>query len=148
MKTNMNELSLNELEQVKNRIQTRMIMPGIDIFYQNGRVKSVTAKLCKTFRLHPYVAMRQKKASVVALLGGNLEEAWKQAIRIHLHKKRKIDKSIVFVTHVGCSVKQQEWIKNEILKCVPFERVIIQKASFTVACNSGMESIGISYFSM
>lgn len=138
----------NEIEQVKNRIQTRMIMPGIDIFYQNGRVKSVPAKICKTFNLHPYVAMKPKKVSVVALFGGNLEEAWKQGIRIHLRKKRKIDKSIVFVTHVGCSVKQQDWIKNEILKCVPFERVIIQKASFTVACNSGMDSIGISYFTV
>ncbi len=136
----------DEIEKVKNRVQTRVIMPGIDIFYQNGRVKAMSAKVCKFFQLHPYVGMKQKKAVLVGMLGGNLEDAWRHGIRLHLRKKRKIDKRIVFITHVGCSVKQQERIKNEILRCIPFEQVIIQKASFTNACNTGMESIGIAYF--
>ena len=60
----------------------------------------------------------------------------------------KINKDIVFVTHVGCSVKQQEFIKKEISKYVKFDRIIVQKASFTSACNVGMESIGISYYTI
>ncbi len=138
----------DEVERIKNKIQTRMIMPGIDIFCQNGRVKKLPAKFCKMMQLHPYVRMKQKRAALVGLLSGTLEDAWRQGIFWHLRKKRKISKGVVFITHVGCSVKQQEWIKKEILRRVPFERVIIQKASFTTACNSGMESIGISYIEL
>lgn len=136
----------NEIERMKGQVHTRFIMPGVEIFYQNGRTRAMTAKVCRLFRLHPYVAMKQKKAVLVGLLGGNLEDAWKQGIRWHLRKKRKIDRDVVFITHVGCSVKQLEWIENEVLKCVPFKQVIIQKASFTNACNSGIETIGIAYY--
>jgi len=41
-----------------------------------------------------------------------------------------------------------EWIAEEVQKMATFDRVIIQKASLTVACNSGMESIGIAYYEL
>lgn len=134
------------VEKIKNKVQTRFIMPGADIFYQNGRIPAVTAKICKVLHLHPFIAMRQKKEVVTGLLAGSLENSWRQGITWHLLKRWKINRKIVFITHVGCSVKQQEWIKNEVLKHISFEQVIIQNASFTNACNVGMETIGISYF--
>ncbi len=135
------------VQKMRNHVQMGVIMPNADIFYQNGRTSAVTAKLCRMLQLHPYIVMRQQNAVVAGVLGGSLENAWKRGIRWQLHKKRRINRDIVFITHVGCSVKQQEWIKKEVLKRIPFKRVIIQKASFTVACNSGMETIGISYYS-
>ena len=133
---------------MQGHVQTGMIMPGADIFYQNGRTSAMMAMLCRALQLHPFLTMRQKNAVLSGLLGGSLEMAWRKGIRRHLRKKRKISKEVVFITHVGCSVKQQEWLKREVLKCVPFEKVIIQKASFTVACTSGMEAIGISYYNL
>jgi hypothetical protein len=47
---------------------------------------------------------------------------------------------------VGLSVEQQEYVKNEVLKHVPFERVIMQKAAFSLACNAGLYTIGICYY--
>lgn len=135
-----------KLEKKLEHINTRVIMPGADIFYQNGRARKITAKACQIFSLHPYMMMHQKKAILVALFGGSLEHAWRQAIAWTFRRKRKIDSGIVFISHVGCSVKQQEWIRREILKRVPFEQVIIQKTSFTNACNVGQKAIGIAYF--
>ena len=135
------------VEKIKKHIQTRFVMPGAEIFSRGGRMRSIAAKACDMLKLHPMVRMKQGKAVCVGLLGGSVEYAWRQGIHWHLRDKRKISKEVVVITHVGCSVKQQEWIKNEVLKCVPFERVIMQKASFTSACNSGIESIGISYYS-
>lgn len=137
-----------EVLKMRNHVQTGIIVPGADIFYQNGRTSALVAKMCRMLQLHPYVVIRQKNALVAGLLGGSLESAWKHGFSLHFWRKRKINHDIVFISHVGCSVKQQEWIKKEVLKRVPFERVIIQKASFTVACNSGMETIGISYYSL
>lgn len=134
------------VEQMKGNVQTRFVLPGADIFYQSGRTRKITAKACRMFNLHPYAAVRRKKVVFVGLLGGSLEKAWKQAIHWHLRHKRKINKDIVFITHVGCSVKQLEYIESEVLKCVPFEKVVIQKASFSNACSAGMHTIGIAYY--
>ena len=135
------------VNKMKHRVHTRFIMPSADIFYQNGRTSAFAAKMCRVLHLHPYAGLIQKKALLRGLLFGSLENAWRQGIHIMLRKKRRINKDIVFVTHVGCSVKQQEWLKREIAKYVKFDRVIIQKASFTSACNVGMECIGIAYYS-
>lgn len=142
---NVNEIC-EGVEQMKNRVQTRFIMPGADIFYQSGRTRAITAKACRLLNLHPYAAPKQSKVVLVGLLAGSLENAWIQGIRWHLRRKRKIYPSVVFITHVGCSVKQVEMIKNEVLKCVPFEKVIIQKGSFSNACSSGLHTIGIAYY--
>ena len=139
---------ITAVENMKENVHMASIIPGADIFYQNGRTRAITATLCRSLQLHPYVTMKQKKAVFTGLLMGSRETAWKQGIHWHLRKKKKINREVVFITHVGCSVKQQEWIKEEVLKCVPFKRVIIQKASFTNACNTGLESIAIAYYNM
>lgn len=139
---------ITSVNKKKRMVQAAFIMPGINIFFQNGRTRSLVYKVCNIFRLHPYVKVKPKRIGITGLLAGNLQTAWKQGIHWHLRKKRKIGKEVVFITHVGCSSKQLEWIREEILKCVPFEEVIIQKASFSSACNSGLYTVGIAYYTM
>ena len=134
-----------EVEKEKGNVRACFIMPGAEVFCQSGRTSTLVAGVCKIFHLHPVAHMRQKKVVISTLLGGSLESAWKWGIRWQLRNRRKICRDIVVITHVGCTVKQLDWIVNEVQKCVPFERVVIQKASLTMACNSGVESIGISY---
>ncbi|MBO5293335.1 MAG: DegV family EDD domain-containing protein [Lachnospiraceae bacterium] len=137
-----------EIERKKGAIQSCFIMPAADIFYQNGRTRSITAKACRVFHLHPMFKLHKKKVSIVALLGGSIEDAWRQGIRWHLKRKRRICRDAVFITYIGCTVKQQKYIRKEIKRCVPFAQVIMQKASFSSACNTGLQTIGIAYFSM
>lgn len=136
------------VEKMKNHVHMRFLMPGAVIFQKGGLCKESTAKICHIFGLHPYATIRQNRPMIIGAFGGSLENAWKHAIHLNLLNKRKICRDVVFITHVGCSVKQQEWIKNEVLKCIPFEKVIMQRTSFTNACNSGLETIAISYYSM
>ena len=137
-----------EVEQKIPLVQTMVIMPGADIFHQNSRMRAIAAKVCRVFSLHPMAVMKHTRPVAVGLLGGTLEKAWKQGIRWHLHRKRKINKEVVCITHVGLSVKQQEWLLREIKKQVNFKRVIINKTSFSTACNVGLKSIGISYYGL
>ncbi len=135
-----------ELEIAKTKIQTRFVMPGAELFYHRGQTREITFKACKFFKLHPLVKVSQRKMKVVGLLGGTLEQAWKQGIVWHLRHKRKIQRDVVIVTHVGCSLQEQEWIKEEIQRRISFDHVIMQKASFTSASFSGMKAVGISHF--
>lgn len=136
------------VEKMKSGVQSRFIFPSADIYFQNKRTSALALMFCRLLQLHPYARMRQKKVVFSMFLGGTMERAWKVGIYWHLRRKNKINPSLVIISHVGCSVEQLEWIRKEVLRYVPFERVIVQKASFSVACNSGLGTIGISYYSI
>jgi len=136
------------VENMKNHVHTSFIMPGADIFYQTGRTSAFVAKICRMFQLHPFAGFKQKKIVLYALLFGALEKAWRHGIAFSFRNRRKINTDIVFITHVGCSVKQQEWIKKEISKHVPFDKVLVNKTSFTTACSVGMGTIGYAYYTV
>ena len=135
-----------EVVKIKKNVYNMMIVPKATIFRANGRTSATIANICDILQLHPIIEMRQGNAIVGSVLGGSLDNAWKKGIAKHLRHKKKISKQVVFITHVGCSTKQLAFIVNEISKHVEFEKVIIEKASFSVACNSGLESIGIAYY--
>lgn len=135
-----------QIEKTKNCIRNRFIMPSARYFYQNNRTSATVARLCELFRLHPILTVRQSKVMIVGVLGGQLNNAWRRYIRFHLMRKWKIGKEVVYITYAGCSVEQLEMVRTEVLKCIPFEKVILQKASFSNACNVGLGTIGIAYY--
>lgn len=135
-----------EVERIKGRIETKFLMPGSRIFYQNGYTNLVTDKVCQFFKLRPVLGMKQSRLVIVGFRKGELERAWKRHIHTQLWWKRKIDTDVVIITYVGCTVRQQEMIREEVLKCVPFDKVIMQRGSFSNACNSGLGTIGIAYY--
>lgn len=137
-----------EIDRLKGSIKTRFLLDGATVFHQTGNMRSFFVNCCSIFHLHPMIIMKQNRIVPVALLGGNMESAWRSMIRWHLKNKKKICQEMVFITHANCNVKQLEYIIGEVKKRVDFKRIIVQKTSFTVACSSGLESIGISYFSM
>lgn len=137
-----------EIEHLKEHIKTGFLLPRAGVFHQSGNMRDFFVKCCDIFQFHPVAVMKQKKVVPIALLGGSMESAWRSMIRWHLRNKKKISTELVFITHVNCSVKQLDFIVGEVKKHVPFKRIIVQKTSFTVACSSGLESIGISYFSL
>ena len=135
-----------KVEKMKGHIVSKFVLPSADIFCEKGHAGNLLAKLCGFFNLHPVVASVKSKMTVVALLTGSLESAWKFFLHFHMHRKKQIHPGLVIITHVSCSVKEQEFIVEEVKKFMPFEEVILQKASFTNACNAGVRTIGIAYY--
>jgi fatty acid-binding protein DegV len=106
----------------------------------------VSAKMCRTFNLHPILGMKQSRIRIIGFESGDINKSIRRYIRKLLRSKKKINRDVVVITHVGCSVKQQQFIKAEIKKCVAFDRVVIQKASLSNACNVGIGTVGIAYY--
>lgn len=134
------------IHKIKGKIETSFLMPSAKIFYENGYTNEVVSKICGVFSLHPVLSMHQSRLVVSGVQTGNMENAMKHFIRYHLRKRQKINTDIVVITHVGCSVRKLEFIKAEIQKYVPFQRVIVQKGAVSNACNCGMGTIGISFY--
>lgn len=77
---------------------------------------------------------------------GRMDGAWKRFIHRYLRHNKKINDDVIFISHVACSVEQQKSIQREVLRCIPFKRVIMQRASVTTACSSGIGTFGFAYF--
>ena len=134
------------IEKKKANVGARFILPTVDIYYQNKHTNLLNYVICRGLQLHLLVGMRQKNLAVIALYGGSLERVWRIGIKRLLRRKNKIDPSVVIISHVGGTVEQLDWIKKEVQRYVTFEQVIVQKVSFSVACNLGLGTIGIACF--
>ena len=46
---------------------------------------------------------------------------------------------------IGCTLEQKRMIRNEVEKCMNFERIIEQTSSAAVSCNCGPGTLGLIY---
>lgn len=134
------------VEAMKTRVVSKYIMPSADIFAQRGRTSTAVASICRWLMLRPVIAPVKSKVRVIGFWAGTMETAWRCFIRLHMHRKKKINTDVVVVTHAGCSVKEQEFLRSELLRFLPFKRIIMQKACFTNACSVGPKAVGIAYY--
>jgi hypothetical protein len=56
-----------------------------------------------------------------------------------------VDKRILFVTYVGLTQKDLDWITGEIKKKMDFDRIYFQKASPAIAVNCGPGTFGLLF---
>ncbi|MCI8371719.1 MAG: hypothetical protein HFI75_04870 [Lachnospiraceae bacterium] len=134
------------VEKMLKRVESQFIMPSVNLFCQSGNMNQYAAKFCKLCGFHPVFKMSQSKLSLIGVRGGKLENAWRRFIRWHLLRKRRISTDVIFISHVGCTVEQQDFIRHEVLRCIPFKKIIMQRASVTLACNSGIGTFGLAYY--
>jgi DegV family protein with EDD domain len=136
---------IGKIEEFKTRIRTHFMMPNVNVFYQNGYTSRLTAKLFGLMHARPAISMRRSRVQISGAYFGSLNSAWKKFIRMHLLGKSSIDTSVVYITYTNLTAQQQEFIRKEILKQVPFAQVIMQKSSFSAACNAGIRTMGFAY---
>ena len=133
-----------EMERLQNNISTSFLLPSVEIFAERGYTDGVTALLCKILRVRPVLRVVNSKPAVYGTRVGTLEKTWIRFIRLRLRNYRRLDKRIVFITHAGCSVKQQELLLREVKKYGKFEQIILNSASVSNSCNAGLGTVGIA----
>lgn len=136
---------LAALETLKNKVSTSFIAENADYLYMNGKVSEKVKKICSAFDIHPILAMKNGELTLKSITRGNYRKACKRYIRKTLRKAKSIETGTAFITHVGCSTKMIEWIKNEVSKNCSFENLIVTKASATISSNCGPNTFGVLF---
>ena len=91
----------------------------------------------------PVLVLKRGKMGVGKVYFGAREAVWKRYIRSVLRSPSGIDRRILFVTYVGITNKDMEWIRQQVEKRMKFERIYFQKASPVIAVNSGGGTFGL-----
>lgn len=134
-----------ELERMKKYVETSFLLPNIRYYHRSGFTKQAVATVFDLLGLHPLLQMRQSYLKLTGCYAGNLKMAKKRYIHKQLRNKKKIDARVVCITHAGCTLQQQNEFVDEVIRQIPFEKVIVQKVSVSCACNAGPGTMGLSY---
>lgn len=135
----------DEVNRVKEQVESSFIIPDSRSIAASGYANKIVSFLCNHLKMYPIIKPHQGGIRVSGLKFGKLENAKRSYIRGKLRRKSKIDTRVVFITHAGCTLKQQKEFVDEVLKYVPFEKVILEKASVSCASNGGLGTIGMAY---
>ena len=135
-----------KINDMSHHVDAHYILPDANAFYRNGYTKKFVAAACEHLQMHPMVCVRKSKMAIQGFRVGNLESSWKRFIRKTLKNKKRINSDIAIVTHADCSVRELDFICREIRKNMPFQRILVQRASLSTSCNSGIKTFGIAFY--
>lgn len=135
-----------ELDTVKDNISNTFVLSKAQIFYEKGYTNVLVAKACEKFHLHPILGTRGSWLKVIGVRTGSLENARRQHIAHLFRFKKRINTEVVYITHVACSVKEIEFVLREIRRYIDFDKIIVERASVSNACNAGIGTIGIAFY--
>jgi len=133
------------LEEVRNLVQTSFIVDNLDFLARAGQVSTRVARITKALMARPVLVMKKGDLGVGGIYFGARERAWRKYISAVLRFPESIDKTILFVTYVGLTKKEIDWIRHEINERVIFNEIYFQKASPVIAVNCGRGTFGLLY---
>ena len=131
------------LEYLKAKIRTSFVVDSLDFMVRAEQVSEKIANVTKSLMMKPVIVLRHGKIIVRKVFLGSRERVWRRYIRYSLRDASSIDKRILFVTYVGLSKRDMEWIRKQTEKYAKFEKIYFQKASPAIAVNSGNGTFGL-----
>ena len=136
---------VEKLNSIKHLIHTSYIVESLDFMERSGLVNSHIARFAEVMMISPVISIKDGGITIKHIFVGSRESAWKKYISRELKNKNLIDTSVLFVTYVGLSHDELDYIKEEISKRVQFDEIYFQKASPAIALNCGPGTFGLIY---
>lgn len=136
---------VKELETAKKKIHTSFIVDNLDFLARNGQVGNRTANLIKSLMGRPVLRMRKGKIGLRMTYFGSREKAWRAYISATLTSGPIVDQRMLFVTYVGLSKRDLDWIRDQIEKHMHIDEIYFTQASPAIAVNSGPGTFGLLY---
>ena len=133
------------LERLKDKVVTSFIVESLDNLERSGQIGRGAGQIVKAFMIRPVIEMVRGRMKVRHLYFGSKEHAWRMYIGAALRGADSIDKRRLFVTHVGLSGAELDFIREEIEKKVSFEKIYFQMGSPGIAVNVGPGTFGLIY---
>ena len=132
------------INQFKSSIHTSFIVDNLDFLARTKQISQSTASIFRSFMIRPVLTLNKGVIKTDHMYLGNIREAWKKYIKTCLASP-KINTGILFVTYVGLSKKDLDWIRDEIEKRKHFDSIYFQMASPAIATNCGPGTFGLLY---
>jgi fatty acid-binding protein DegV len=136
---------ISELEVVKKRVRTSCYVSNTDYLCKKGWVGKTANRVAKTLSLHPVMVLKRSRMKLGGFRVGDSERSIEKYVKSMLDTFNNIDKSMILVEYAGVDDDVLEHVKKCIKDNIKFEKIVIQKASSTIAANCGEGAVGLMY---
>ena len=136
---------VNACDAMRRKLAVSFIVPNADYLYRVGYAGASAKNLCRLFRIHPVLCIRNGKLALKSFRVGNYEKALLRYICGELRRGGQIDKRQLFITHAGCTRKFLVQVKAKANSLCRFDSVTVTKASAVISSYFGPGSLGVLF---
>lgn len=136
---------ISRAEYLKTKIGCSILMPGAPNLGQNHNKRSFADLICNSLSIHSVIRVGQSSLKLGFPMIGNMRSSYKKLIYRYSNDRRKLDNSILYISHVSLPLELQNEILDEAKKRERFDDVILECCSVTNACYVGLGTISIAY---
>ena len=129
------------LNEYKKKINMSFMVPNLDYMLINGKVDYRKAKRIRVFKLRPVLNIVDGRFKMKIVAGISVQ----RFVTNLLKKPNIIDTGTLFITHVGLTTEEIEYIKQETLKIIKFDNIIVTEASAAATSSCGPGTVAVSF---
>lgn len=139
------EKLVERLSVFREKVHTSFIVDSTEFLAKTGQVPIRVSSILGSLSARPIIVMKKGKLTLSRILFESRKKAWETYIVSSLKQIHKIDRRILFITYVGLTAQELDYIKAEVEKRVSFDTVYCQEASPAIAVNCGPGTFGLLY---
>ena len=135
-----------KVNEMKKNINSSFMMNSVDAYFKNKYTNNIYRIICMVLGGHPVVKAVHESLRITEVKVGNISVCRRHFLRRNLLKNKNVNGDIVYITHAGISVEEQERVLNEVKSYHKFKQIVVQKSCVTNACFSGKGTVGIAVY--
>ena len=135
-----------ELLRIRSRVVGGFIVDDAEYLVRARQIPARISGFTRAFMIHPVIVMKKGRMKLGRVCFGTREKAWETHVRKALKSRRRLDKRLLIITHVGLTHREIESIREAVLSVVKFENIYVNQASPAIAVNCGPGTFGLYCF--
>ncbi|MBO4637375.1 MAG: DegV family EDD domain-containing protein, partial [Clostridiales bacterium] len=134
---------VDRINKLKPKIHTSFVVDNLDFLARAKQVRKGLANVVNSLMGRPVLVLKKGKMTLGMIYFGSRTNAWKSYINTCLSADKAIDNRFLFVTCVGITKREMDWIREQINKRMTFDEVYFRQASPAIAVNCGPGTFGL-----
>ena len=136
-----------ELRRRTSKRHASFVLDTLTFLHAGGRCSAVAALGANMLKLKPCIQVNNHDGSmnVGKKYRGSLDKVLVKYVRDELSKYPDIDTDLLFITHSGIPREYIDIVKKTVEETISFKEIHITKASCTISCHCGPNTLGILF---
>ena len=136
-----------EIQELTAKCHGSFVLDTLEFLHAGGRCSAVAALGANLLRLKPCIEVNNRDATmrVGKKYRGDLDKVLVQYTRDKLMNRDDLNLDRCFLVNAGISKERLNLVKKTIEECADFEHIYITKASCTISCHCGPNTLGVMF---
>ena len=136
-----------EMQAIVPHCHASFILDTLTFLHAGGRCSSVAALGANMLKLKPCIQVDNRDGSmgVGKKYRGSLDKVLVKYVKDELARHADINPELLFITHSGISDEYIKLVKEAVEETMHFDEIHITRASCTISCHCGPNTLGILF---